>query len=153
MKIKEFFTYLLKAMVPIYGNYTGPGWTGGKRLWSSADTNGNKPPVDRLDELSVIHDKAYERASDSEDIYNADIIYLESVLKLPENPEEWSVYNTRVADAYLKLLIKAFRIKTRTQTSSMFVSVAEVLCYYFKYWIIKFVEKTKTPFTLQRSDV
>jgi hypothetical protein len=80
------------ALVPTYGNYGGPGWTGGQRGGNNTEP---KSPSDKLDEKFKEHDDAYGKAGDVYDYMKADRQLIESI-------EQWQRTNAADTDEKLK---------------------------------------------------
>ena len=76
---------LLSWLIPTYGNWGGPGWSGGTRFGPDWDV----PPVDSLDEILKIHDWNYSGSDTPSAFHYADISLLEKLSNLPEDPERW----------------------------------------------------------------
>jgi hypothetical protein len=117
--------YNASDYVPIYGNYCGPGWTGGQRNGS----NFNVPAIDAVDRACREHDWQYLVASYTPNptdaariIANADFALLKTASTLlAENMRP----NTPSADilssaglAYTGLMIDAFAVKALTIDSA-----------------------------------
>ncbi|MEW5826987.1 MAG: carboxypeptidase regulatory-like domain-containing protein [Candidatus Bipolaricaulota bacterium] len=78
-----------------YGNWYGPGWSGG----SKDSKAGNKQPIDALDAIAQRHDFAYDIAAEQGKIHGpaeearlrslADAIAVRDANALPRNPREW----------------------------------------------------------------
>lgn len=52
----------LFRLIPTYGNWGGPGWSGHDYPKSPEETNWSVPPVDSMDLLFKEHDRRYQRA-------------------------------------------------------------------------------------------
>lgn len=75
--------YNVADYVPIYGNYCGPGWTGGQRTTPGASQNDNPPlPVDAIDALCKQHDDRYTIAEWTSDPAEAARIVAEADMTL-----------------------------------------------------------------------
>lgn len=72
---------ILERFVPTYGNYGGPGYSGGGR---GEGANFTAPPVDDLDDLFRDHDIAYQNARGTDDIDEADRELVAGISSLPE---------------------------------------------------------------------
>jgi len=119
-KAGDFLTHLGKIIVPTYGNYAGPGWTGGKRLWNSEAEGGKEPAIDNLDKLAKAHDTEYgEAGKDKSKIQASDLKLIEGAKALPQDASEWcdSSVDSKVAGAYRDLLISSFEVKSGTGDS------------------------------------
>ncbi|MBI3473937.1 MAG: hypothetical protein HY013_21485 [Candidatus Solibacter usitatus] len=57
----------VNALVPRYGNFGGPGWTGGADTFVSGTHGGDKKPINRQDEVYQRHDQAYVLARQNPD--------------------------------------------------------------------------------------
>lgn len=51
---------LLQRLVPTYGNWGGPGWSGGEWQDDTTKTKWNVQPIDELDRAFREHDMAYQ---------------------------------------------------------------------------------------------
>jgi hypothetical protein len=86
--------------IPTYGNYGGPGYTGGTT--DPLQWNYTIAPVDALDALFKLHDRAYDLSiTPVEDRPEADLALIQGIARLPEGrldaqasdppPLEWSI--------------------------------------------------------------
>lgn len=106
--MKNLFKY-----IPTYGNWGGPGWSGGTRPASPSETNWNTPPIDDMDLLFKEHDKSYQDAImlcdchqiDTGDMHNrwnsADKALVYNLMKLPLRFSSWIVPPTNKVYATL----------------------------------------------------
>jgi RHS repeat-associated protein len=80
---------LPSALVPTYGNWGGPGWSGGK--WGGEV--GPNPPVDSMDECFKAHDECYGQrpcyASERTKRRSCDKELIDCLGRLPEDPRMW----------------------------------------------------------------
>ena len=75
----------LARLIPTYGNWGGPGWTGGTREY----LNWDKSAVDSLDVLFYIHDLGYFKSKCEADKRRADIRLITNLEALPQNSRKW----------------------------------------------------------------
>jgi hypothetical protein len=92
---------LWQYFIPKYGNFGGPGWSGGAMMSNYNEVDWTVQPVDSLDELFCNHDKSYQEAIKNTDSgrYNigqrddkwleADKILIKTLEDLPIDPKEW----------------------------------------------------------------
>lgn len=117
--------YNASDYVPIYGNYCGPGWTGGERVDANAPGDFSVPPVDAIDALCKVHDEQYGLAAITSDpaaaariIANADMALLRdaSTLLAKNMLPDVSINDRLDASglAYTQLAIDAFAVKALT---------------------------------------
>jgi hypothetical protein len=92
--------------IPIYGNFGGPGWSGGQR----GDVRPWVAPADSMDEFFMEHDYGYGRG----EFRKADRELYQSLMKMPGDPRDWSTPSKtlRYADAYRKFCIVIFYLKS-----------------------------------------
>jgi len=116
---------LTHRILPRYGNWGGPGWSGGQWQDNYENTDWSVPARDSLDDLFKLHDKAYQQAikklpeDEREPKFNeADKILSESANKLSSNPSKWEDPPKTVswwyAWGYRKLVIFIFGIRGNT---------------------------------------
>ena len=88
-------------LVPKYGNFGGPGWSGGAMMDSYDEVDWSVKPMDSLDETFHCHDTGYQEAIEKEK--NGDISYVEMrrkwvkadmelvarIKKIPADPRKW----------------------------------------------------------------
>ena len=120
----SWWTYL----IPKYGNFGGPAWSGGKSIDSYDDVDWSVSRSDSLDECFFDHDKRYQLSIEQErsgEISNkqklkiwlkADQILVKSIDDIPINPNEWqskpTKHSHRYAWFYRKLALGVFGAKT-----------------------------------------
>ena len=92
---------LWQYLVPKYGNFGGPGWSGGVMISTYADVDWGIIPKDSLDETFHDHDKHYQDAIEKKDTgiiddiemhhrwIKADIELVNNIRLIPTNPKEW----------------------------------------------------------------
>lgn len=103
-------------MIPHYGKFGGPMWTGGQWFGSL-----DEDPIDALDSAFKAHDAAYGEAKHPVDIITADralISYLENYLKNKTYLEDKAVDTDErrlEAHRYAVAALKAFRAKNGVQ--------------------------------------
>lgn len=112
-------------LIPTYGNWGGPGWSGGKRHENYKNTDWSVEALDSMDELFKEHDKKYQKAiekynSQEIDIKEKNKIWLDADKKLIENldflsqdPNKWfkKPLNITWAWLYRKSAIFLFQVK------------------------------------------
>lgn len=122
-------------LLPKYGNYGGPGWSGGALMENYNQVNWDIEPADSLDSCFFRHDKLYQRsiqkhsqgriteAEKEAEWIKADIILIEEIEKLPINPYLWEMKPTLnsywYAWLYRKLAIGVFRAKVKLLSCSI----------------------------------
>jgi len=103
---------LWQYLVPKYGNFGGPGWSGGAMMSSYNEVDWSIEPVDSLDRGFYDHDCGYQCAIELE--HNGDISYAEMrrrwveadvnlvnyIKSIPANPKEWDVKPTTSSNLY-----------------------------------------------------
>ncbi|WP_339774682.1 S8 family serine peptidase [uncultured Thalassospira sp.] len=96
-------------IVPTYGMYGGPGWTGGTRDKDLTKEDYLVEPIDDLDRLFQAHDKAYRDAAGDSDLQlEADIILLNAMWDMtPEQLSQLDFEGLR----YRQLAITGFEAK------------------------------------------
>ncbi|HZH53306.1 MAG TPA: hypothetical protein VEZ16_15675 [Microvirga sp.] len=72
-------------LLPTYGNYGGPGYSGGADIAAGETPDTTLQPVDELDALFREHDAAYTPTATPQELADADIHLIESILDLPED--------------------------------------------------------------------
>lgn len=98
-------------LVPRYGNWCGPGWSGGQ--WGPIE--GPNPPVDSLDTCCQTHDRCYgERGcygNDSSKTAQCDEALLRCERQLGKDPKSWLVGSPspEYANSYRRWLDRIFR--------------------------------------------
>ena len=117
-----FWQYL----IPKYGNFGGPGWSGGAMMSNYNEVDWSVEPVDSLDELFHKHDTYYQEAIKNRDSgrytvdqkdqkwLEADNILIYDLEDLPIDPKEWENKpkgSTFYAWLYRKLAIYGFVLK------------------------------------------
>jgi hypothetical protein len=88
---------------PVYGNYGGLDWTGGKDEGDSDSTSDRKPkPINQMDEYFAAHDEGYTQCRTSSNPGDCRIRKDEEMVRglsdLPKKPEEWRT-SQRMTDA------------------------------------------------------
>lgn len=118
---------LWQYLIPKYGNYGGPGWSGGAMMSNYNDVDWSNKPVDSLDWRFLDHDKRYQKSiklrddgtiSDYE-MHNrwneADKNLIKEISNIPIDPSEWSfpptTHSIFYAWLYRKLAIYGFALK------------------------------------------
>ena len=93
---------LWQYLIPKYGNFGGPGWSGGKMVSDYNEVDWNIKPIDSLDKLFYDHDRRYQDAIKKKDSgrYNrleknllwleADDILIGELKKLATDPKYWN---------------------------------------------------------------
>lgn len=76
---------LWARLVPTYGNWGGPGWSGGTRSGPAWGVEA----VDDLDAAFKAHDKAYYYASSHAERSDADFLLSYRIANLLKEPAEW----------------------------------------------------------------
>lgn len=98
-----------------YGNYGGPGWSGGEFQHDRLLIKWEVPPSDDMDVLFYDHDLAWNYAKSKDDLIRADQILVDSLRKLDPNPRKWFNPPTRNsiwwARFYRHAAILTFRTK------------------------------------------
>jgi RHS repeat-associated protein len=98
-------------LVPRYGNWCGPGWSGGQ--WGPRE--GPNPPVDSLDTCCQVYDRCYgERGcygNDSSKVTQCDEALIRCERQLSKDPKSWSVASPSpdYANSYRKWLDRIFK--------------------------------------------
>lgn len=82
---------LIKALVPTYGNYVGPSYSGGQRGLKESQINYNIEPIDAIDHIARIHDYMYGYNIENIEMY-ADEVLLENLQELI-NYDNSYIYN------------------------------------------------------------
>jgi|GEM_PF-1653032 len=100
-----------ESLVPRYGNWGGPGWSGG-------NVKPLKNPVDSMDELFKIHDTAYLNKQNAV----GDIQLLRGLESLSPNSLIWRqpASNPAKANNYRSLATDYFRLKLLLQTGQVY---------------------------------
>ena len=112
--------------IPRYGNFGGPGWSGGVMMADYSEVDWAVKPVDSLDELFCRHDKHYQAAIHKErdgiitelEKYKlwlkADKELIQEIDDLPIDPHKWprKPSNMFYGWLYRKLAIYSFTLKT-----------------------------------------
>ena len=96
-----------RSTIMNYGNYCGPGWTGGEYTTPGEKSDFSAPFVNELDAACKIHDKAYENAKSIQDRLVADEQLIEAVKQLHDQ----GLLPDAEARQYASDLIAAFTIK------------------------------------------
>jgi len=73
-------------LIPTYGNWGGPGWSGGQRGEPDFSVNA----VDSLDRCFYNHDWEYHVSKFEDEYRNADARLIQALWKLDPDPREWS---------------------------------------------------------------
>ena len=100
-----------------YGNWGGPGWSGGEFVSNPALVNREVPAVDSLDALFLPHDRSYQTAKDTaferEARRYADAALLMGMLSLPLRSAKWETPPKRWyhAQAYRAAAVVCFALK------------------------------------------
>lgn len=107
-----------------YGNWYGPGWSGGVETDKNNGQMGSAPPVDSMDEAAKRHDFTYERAEKMEKAGNgygaailtkaADVVFVKDLEALSDDPKQWRnppIYPELAAN-YRSRAITSFKAKT-----------------------------------------
>ena len=113
---------LIHRLLPRYGNWGGPGWSGGKWQDNYENTDWSVPARDALDSLFKDHDRAYQKAiadlpeDQREESFNkADLTLSQEADRLPINPSKWYEPPTTAtwlyAYIYRKLVIFLFNVR------------------------------------------
>lgn len=113
-------------LFPTYGNWGGPGWSGGEYPSSPSDTDWEVPSVDSMDEVFKEHDRRYQLAisdydngliteEEKENFWvEADKFLVKSLDDMPMDPNKWenkpTTCKTWYAWGYRKLAILSFNI-------------------------------------------
>lgn len=110
----------IHKLLPRYGNWGGPGWSGGQWQDNYENTDWSVPPRDSLDALFKEHDRGYQKAianisnlQEREEEFNRiDKILSELADKLDPDPKKWPEPPTTAswwyAWIYRKLVIVIF---------------------------------------------
>jgi RHS repeat-associated protein len=103
---------LPNALVPTYGNWGGPGWSGGERDAFSRRV-GPHAPVDSMDECFVAHDSCHAEIECPKKTCHREL--LGCLTQLPDKPEEWSKppRDDRLARYYRRGAIVVFKALSR----------------------------------------
>jgi hypothetical protein len=92
-----------QLLCPTYGNFGGPGWSGGRYIDTYADVDWSVQAKDSLDELFRRHDLAYQSAIRDYDRKitdlternaawkAADVVLVASLGELPAESAEWTL--------------------------------------------------------------
>jgi hypothetical protein len=118
---------ILNRMCPRYGNWGGPGWSGGTFPARPSDTDWSIPGIDSMDDLFKEHDRGYQdalSAYNSQDINKSEMIgfwddadknLVSGLGGLSRSPGRWSrpAPNTLWAWFYRNLGMGSFWIKRR----------------------------------------
>lgn len=101
-------------LIPTYGNWGGPGWSGGKRIENYSEVDWDVPPVDSLDALFYVHDWGYKLSNGRQDVKKVDAILLRQMKQLPEDPDDWDSppMSRRYAMLYRTMAVWAFKFLT-----------------------------------------
>ena len=98
-----------------YGNYGGPGWSGGEFQHDRAKIRWEVNPSDDMDVLFYDHDYAWNYAKHVEDLRQADQTLIDSLRRLDPDPRKWHIPPTRNslwwARFYRHAAILVFRTK------------------------------------------
>lgn len=117
---------MLSRLVPTYGNWGGPGWSGGRYPRGWADTDWEIIAVDSLDYLFKAHDRRYQGAirkcslgwiSEGEKVRQwreADAQLVRDLKQLPSRPSAWAclpyMHSVLYAWLYRKAAIAVFTV-------------------------------------------
>ena len=115
---------LIHKLLPRYGNWGGPGWSGGKWQENYENTDWEVPARDSLDVLFKIHDRSYQQAianfpedKREPEFDKADKVLSNSADELSKNPSEWpeppKTASWLYAWLYRKLVIVIFHLVMR----------------------------------------
>jgi len=115
---------LWQRLIPKYGNYGGPGWSGGAMMDDYSEVDWSVVPSDSLDWLFHCHDKVYQKAIEQEinkEITDkemtklwlgGDKVLVDGINLLSNNPKEWplppTINSNRYAWFYRKIALAAF---------------------------------------------
>lgn len=118
---------LWQYLIPKYGNFGGPGWSGGAIMANYDEVDWSIQPADSLDWCFYTHDKKYQAAIEKEkngEIENlemrrawaqADRDLIQDIDNIPIDPKEWEQKPTKnsmfYAWLYRKLAIYSFTLK------------------------------------------
>jgi len=113
---------LTHRLLPRYGNWGGPGWSGGQWQENYENTDWTVPPTDSLDALFKEHDLSYQQTianipENKREAYfdTADRKLSNDANALPQNPSKWPNPPTTAswwyAWGYRKLVIYIFDIR------------------------------------------
>jgi len=100
----------INSLVTRYGNFGGPGWTGGNEYPA-------KGPVDSMDETFAEHDSYYDK---KREMYG-DLVLLKALRTLDPNPEKWARPPSDIAFAvkYRSMAIDYFSTKVYGKTGGI----------------------------------
>lgn len=106
-------------LVPKYGNFGGPGWSGGAMMDNYDEVDWFVRPTDSLDQCFHDHDRRYQFAIQEEDDgiidevdklckwIGADGVLISEMNNLSSDPKEWKIPPTAHSNAYAWFYRKA----------------------------------------------